>query len=1619
MAGENFNLHAEIGATVSGLEDLAQLVEELGYLRGQMGGELPKSLEGFADRLRDIEGAGRAAAQSVNASSMAAANASGWDVAAEKVGTYIDAMRELAQVHVGNGGYGPTSAAGDAISVDDARELIAVLEAQRLTEESVARSVVNSADQKAAAARKEAEDRKKAAESIANSQRAMQEANDRATAAQKGNAVELAQLEMEQARRAMRSAQGRVGGTANDPIKQAAAYKELEAAQSKYYASKQRYEKAVAAENSKQAALRERQDAEMLAGMQRLEARQKEAVNQEIQDENRRHEARMSHLQKEANAVGYDVGAAAGRGLNYDQMLGEIGEAKGVLASQKAVESFSSSLPRLRYAMYDVANTAGVMTGAITASGAAVLAASGSYESSFTTVERTSGVVGDRAARMRDELIELTRQIPQTFGDVADIASRGAQLGIASDDLAGFTETVAQFVATSDTVTLDQAVESIGRISNLMGDSDYNRIGSAITLVGVNAAATEGQIVKTTQELAPFGASAGLATDEVIALATAVSSLGQPPERARSAFLSLQSVLDKAVGGANDKLPAFAQLLGLSVEETARLWKQDPGEFIAAFADSLGSVEDITGALGDLGLTEKRASQVFQALAANAREHVGEMSVLNQAFLDSAKGYEEGTELGKQYGLIIDDLASKWKIFLNAVTEAGQAVGNTLAPLAKWALDFVTPIIQGFAAIAQSPVGKWAVGVAAGFVALLAVVGGVVGTGALLVATLAAVGSGLKDLNIQSVRAAGSQNLLSAMFRQTAVAAGMSDKAIRGTRAALVSTGWGIAIAALGTLAASFMAAGDAAGDAYDKFFGSATGLSEAVAADTAEYNKAVADGNQTAADSYIVLSDAAGSASPTIDATRQKLEDTAAVLGLLPSAYDSAAGSVDDFTTAIGDNTIAWAKNALMASGEFQKLISDDGFAELWEDLGANFDDVMRIASTSGAEGVQQYFMTLAEQTDNSSNAYATGADLTFQGIGRVFQNFSKYLSGFWSGLVSAFKDTDIPIGLKLSTALTTASFSAAKAAGALDPLNNKLHSISNIAESVANKALILNDAVKRTGGSMQDGGDGADQFGQDLNNLGGAADKAAEKVRTLSDYASDLSDVWGRAFEIRFDGEAILDDITKSWRDIANRINDAYDAMKKYRAELQTLGADRYSLEEGLKVAVDYGDTERAQSIRAQLAEMDIKEAELKKKLAEEQENASTALKGNSDAAIGNRDAIRDLASSYQDQLQALAESGASQETLKKRATELRAEFIRQGTQLGYSREDLEKYAVAFDDVSYAIRNVPRNVTIEFNGNPAETAFREFLAKMKDDASDAGREIGNNLGGGLSGGGMPAVEESTNALSERMRGKFISNMAWWMKSDIGNTLFDGILTGNISAQEAAQALGYDSTNQFIDVFEQIMGVSFPGAVKSKVELADPQARASGKKVGGSAASLFTDEIANKASANALPKSISSKESEVKTAAQSVGNSGGSSFGSALGFAIRTGVSWTFDAILGHGRARQFVKTLTGFESGGYTGNMGASDIAGVVHGREFVFSAPAVRNIGVSNLAYMHEAAKSGRNIARGGGSSGGMVELSPFDRQLLVDIRNAAGITINGSALQRTVGAGAVDSGRRGRG
>lgn len=93
--------------------------------------------------------------------------------------------------------------------------------------------------------------------------------------------------------------------------------------------------------------------------------------------------------------------------------------------------------------------------------------------------------------------------------------------------------------------------------------------------------------------------------------------------------------------------------------------------------------------------------------------------------------------------------------------------------------------------------------------------------------------------------------------------------------------------------------------------------------------------------------------------------------------------------------------------------------------------------------------------------------------------------------------------------------------------------------------------------------------------------------------------------------------------------------------------------------------------------------------------------------------------------------------------------------------------------------------------------------------------------------------------------------------------------------------------------------------------------------------------------------------------------------------------------ATIGYSEMMAATSIIPGFQGGGYTGAAGVSEIAGVVHGQEYVFDADATRRIGVHNL----EALRSG-NIST---NRGGEISTSTSGNGITVNIQNmASGVT-----------------------
>lgn len=390
----------------------------------------------------------------------------------------------------------------------------------------------------------------------------------------------------------------------------------------------------------------------------------------------------------------------------------------------------------------------------------------------------------------------------------------------------------------------------------------------------------------------------------------------------------------------------------------------------------------------------------------------------------------------------------------------------------------------------------------------------------------------------------------------------------------------------------------------------------------------------------------------------------------------------------------------ALVATGVGALLVGLGYGIQLLTDFGSAMKEI---------QGPGNFFIDLV-------NDSAIAVDGLISSVLNAASIVSRFIGGLPGG--GAFKDW--------ANGLTDLANSYTKTGNAIDASGKQAHASWNqwVADQnkVADSSKTALPPVQNYAGNVDalnkklyDNLNASNQAVSGTNNVAKSASSAAAQVRTLVDYANDLSGVFTRSFDLRFGGQQGMDKITTAWQTMRQNIDDAKKSLDQLRASQAQLLADKAVKEYWLTVANSYGDSVRAGSLKADISSDNSKIADGNAQISDAQAKMSTTLQGNSKAAIDNRNSILGLVQSYEDLIKQYASSGLTQDQLKVKVGQLKQQFIEQATQLGFSRGDVEKYTGAFDDMSLAIGRVPRNITVTANTNPALQALAEFQDKLK----------------------------------------------------------------------------------------------------------------------------------------------------------------------------------------------------------------------------------------------------------------------------------------------------------------
>lgn len=221
----------------------------------------------------------------------------------------------------------------------------------------------------------------------------------------------------------------------------------------------------------------------------------------------------------------------------------------------------------------------------------------------------------------------------------------------------------------------------------------------------------------------------------------------------------------------------------------------------------------------------------------------------------------------------------------------------------------------------------------------------------------------------------------------------------------------------------------------------------------------------------------------------------------------------------------------------------------------------------------------------------------------------------------------------------------------------------------------------------------------------------RARKETKTAAeifeDFLSRLKSALDKALQSWWRSTTAQDNYHKGLNSLRKDVENTTSKIKNLRKENEKLASDMRRAQQELHdaeffhaVAVKYGDEERMQSTQTDIDEAKQKINEGQSKIADNDKEISTlqagqfALKGYTEAAIANREALRSLQSQMIGLIEAYAAAGHSTQEIEAYTQSLKRQFIDQVTQLGYNQGEVTELAGAFDSLTGTIGSVPRDV-------------------------------------------------------------------------------------------------------------------------------------------------------------------------------------------------------------------------------------------------------------------------------------------------------------------------------------
>lgn len=337
------------------------------------------------------------------------------------------------------------------------------------------------------------------------------------------------------------------------------------------------------------------------------------------------------------------------------------------------------------------------------------------FETAFTGVTKTVDGTDQELAQIKQGLLDLSQATASSTTDIAAVAEAAGQLGVKTENILDFTETMVR-LGDSTTLSSEEAATAIAQLYNVMG-SDINTVdnfGSALVSLGNNAATTETDILNMATRIGSSGKQVGLTEQEVLALSATLSSVGLEAEGGGSAISAVITKIDKDVALNSDTLKTWADVAGMSVKDFKNLWETDAmsaiQKIVAGMGDASKGGENLNVILDELGVTSLRQTDTMKRLSSASGLMTDMVNLSNEA-------WKENTSLSEESNKRYQTTAARMTQLKNQITELCVKLGDVLLPILQKIINAISGFVKWLTNL--NPVAKKIVVVILALVAAL------------------------------------------------------------------------------------------------------------------------------------------------------------------------------------------------------------------------------------------------------------------------------------------------------------------------------------------------------------------------------------------------------------------------------------------------------------------------------------------------------------------------------------------------------------------------------------------------------------------------------------------------------------------------------------------------------------------------------------------------------------------------------------------------------------------------------------------------------------------------------------------------------------------------------------